>query len=670
MATTPTNNAIPSEAPQDLKFNAGKIDEFVTSMGWTYTDRFGVKRYTIEGMNYLAKQAISQFGYITIDSFQAGASITLPNQVLRDTSTGEYYRWDGALPKTVASGSTPSSAGGIGTGKWVSVGDAALRQNLALPSGPGLIGFSDANTYVSGTVGEALAKVVVTPTTVTALPTSTPDLMGSSYNVNGQTVWADTDAFGLKYNKTGMLMRHLALLAQGPTREYAKWADQSIYEDNFTNLNGWAGLTTTAMQVSVNKVYSNGQGTNSGMSHALNIGTTGNFRLRCLLNFVNDGVTSWGGGIFVGINSGAVGVYPAASLNDSFGLYFSYNAVRQMLNGTTSNTTNSTVPIGGLYEITIIADNNYISVTAHHTGEGFGYEYVVRLPRASKSGNNVVLFNSDTRLLSGSSIQSLCMGVGSNATIKSIYEGLYSSIAWTGDGTNDFRIVTPAGYDSRKARPAVILFHGNGTNERSWATNSNYDKISKAFVSSGFIVISAAVSGDYNTWGNTLAQACYYSAYRTLLLNYNISGFSVFANSMGGIEFFNTLISENIGVPCCFVGTSPTANLKSCYNSSALTADIKEAYNIASNGSDYDSKTAGYDPVLKRPDDLFGIPQLWLSASDDTIVPPAENQEIMMKLAAISTRKVSKVTGITGGHSFDVSPYLTTIVNFVRGYSA
>ncbi|MFS7220669.1 glycosyl hydrolase family 28-related protein [Rahnella inusitata] len=139
MATTPTSNPIPSEAPQDLKFNAGKIDEFVTSSGWTYTDRFGVKRYTIEGMNYLAKQSMAAFGYITLDSFQAGASITLPNQVLRDTTTGEYYRWDGALPKTVPANSTPSSSGGVGTGKWLSVGDAQLRQELKTEGTPTLV---------------------------------------------------------------------------------------------------------------------------------------------------------------------------------------------------------------------------------------------------------------------------------------------------------------------------------------------------------------------------------------------------------------------------------------------------------------------------------------------------------------------------------------------------
>ncbi|CZW94859.1 T7 tail fiber protein [Enterobacter cloacae] len=127
MATQPTNLPVPSESPRDLKFNAGKIDEFATSMGWTYTDRFGNQHYTIEGMRWLAQQAISAFGYITMDSFEDGNTLTLPNQVLRLEATGEYYRWDGPFPKDVPENSTPDTTGGIGAGKWLSVGDATLR---------------------------------------------------------------------------------------------------------------------------------------------------------------------------------------------------------------------------------------------------------------------------------------------------------------------------------------------------------------------------------------------------------------------------------------------------------------------------------------------------------------------------------------------------------------
>lgn len=133
MATQPTNLPVPSESDRDLKFNAGKIDEFVTSREQKYIDRFGGGHYTIEGMRQVAQQAISAFGYITMDSFQDGATLTLPNQILRwklPDGDGEYYRWDGAFPKVVPAASTPESTGGIGAGKWLGVGDASLRANL------------------------------------------------------------------------------------------------------------------------------------------------------------------------------------------------------------------------------------------------------------------------------------------------------------------------------------------------------------------------------------------------------------------------------------------------------------------------------------------------------------------------------------------------------------
>ncbi|MGA4612699.1 hypothetical protein [Enterobacter hormaechei] len=140
MATQPTNLPVPSESPRDLKFNAGKIDEFVTSMAQQYEDRFGGKHYTIEGLRWLAQQAIAAYGYITVDSFQDGATLTLPNQVLRDESTDQYYRWDGSLPKVVAPGSTPENTGGIGAGAWIYI-DEYLN---VLPS---LVGYTGGDIY-------------------------------------------------------------------------------------------------------------------------------------------------------------------------------------------------------------------------------------------------------------------------------------------------------------------------------------------------------------------------------------------------------------------------------------------------------------------------------------------------------------------------------------------
>ncbi|HHY3002340.1 TPA: hypothetical protein ACV5OP_004735, partial [Enterobacter hormaechei subsp. steigerwaltii] len=99
MATQPTQDAVPSESPRDLKFNAGKIDEFVTSQGWTYIDRFGQKHYTIDGINYLSQQAMAAYGYVILTgkTFTTGATINNPNEVLLNTADGEYYKWTGSF---------------------------------------------------------------------------------------------------------------------------------------------------------------------------------------------------------------------------------------------------------------------------------------------------------------------------------------------------------------------------------------------------------------------------------------------------------------------------------------------------------------------------------------------------------------------------------------------
>lgn len=146
MSTTPTNKPIPSEDPRDLKFNAGKIDEVVSGNNHYYTDRFGVRRFTIAGFQHTAEEAIRNYGYITMDSFEDGATLTLPNQVLRYEANGEYYRWDGEFPKIVPAGSTPDSTGEVKLGAWVSVGDASLRSDLNSTNGAAIVKTENGDT--------------------------------------------------------------------------------------------------------------------------------------------------------------------------------------------------------------------------------------------------------------------------------------------------------------------------------------------------------------------------------------------------------------------------------------------------------------------------------------------------------------------------------------------
>lgn len=94
-------------------------------------------RYLIATVKELDSQlwTISGFGFITLDSFEDGNNLTLPNKFLHRKAIGEYYRWDGALPKSVPAGSTPQTTVGVSPGSWLSVGDAALRTQISDPDG-------------------------------------------------------------------------------------------------------------------------------------------------------------------------------------------------------------------------------------------------------------------------------------------------------------------------------------------------------------------------------------------------------------------------------------------------------------------------------------------------------------------------------------------------------
>lgn len=54
MATTPNQKPVPSEDYANMRFNAGKLDEFVTSTESTYTDRLGQEHMTAEGIRVSA----------------------------------------------------------------------------------------------------------------------------------------------------------------------------------------------------------------------------------------------------------------------------------------------------------------------------------------------------------------------------------------------------------------------------------------------------------------------------------------------------------------------------------------------------------------------------------------------------------------------------------------
>lgn len=115
-------------------------------------------------------------GWDHAGTFAAGFTFTSPNQVGQDVD-GNWWRWNGALPKVVAAGTLPSS-----DSNYTLVGDGVLRSDLATPNSTVLVGGVEA--------GELLQKAV------------TPEMFGAKgdYSPTARTGTDDTAAFQAMFN--------------------------------------------------------------------------------------------------------------------------------------------------------------------------------------------------------------------------------------------------------------------------------------------------------------------------------------------------------------------------------------------------------------------------------------------------------------------------------------
>lgn len=443
--------------------------------------------------------------------------------------------------------------------------------------------------------------------------------------------------------------------------------NSSIFTESWANLTAWSPTAANGTQVSAGNLYGGSvPGAGSGMNHSFALAAGDNMRAVFPVTILGGAGT---GGIIIGVSSASAGTAPASGAGDAFGIYLYSSAasIQQMSGGVATATIENPTLSAGNYICTVTVDPIYISVSATKTDGTV--EAAVRRLRSGFSINNVFVFNSDSRGLTGSYVGAGAVRKGlQTITPRTFGEGQAKTIQWTGDGsTYSARIFLPPGYDSRIPSPLVICWHGNGTDETSWSTNGNYSSIQKALVAAGYIVLSVCGTGQAYSWGNTAATAAYYKAYQFVRNNYAIGAVVWFANSMGGIESLNAL-SENL-IPCAaWAATSPTFNLLTNYQNSMFTSVISTSYGIASDGSNYGSTTNGRDPNIMHPSAFRGVP-MWLAcAVDDTAVPKLQNGDLLENSVSDTAIEINKIAVASGGHSFSISPYTSQIVNFFNKY--
>ena len=91
------------------------------------------------------KRSYAEAGFNLVDgSFQMGGSLSGWPDVLWDWATGVAYQWHYDEAKTIPSGSTPATSGGIGAGAWVDRTDLTLRSELISQDGSSKVGFKQA----------------------------------------------------------------------------------------------------------------------------------------------------------------------------------------------------------------------------------------------------------------------------------------------------------------------------------------------------------------------------------------------------------------------------------------------------------------------------------------------------------------------------------------------
>ena len=184
------------------------------------------------------------------------------------------------------------------------------------------------------------------------------------------------------------------------------------------------------------------------------------------------------------------------------------------------------------------------------------------------------------------------------------------------------RVWIPTGTRNGKL---VMFFHGSGGDEET-IKDANWNTLLKQLLTDGYIV--AASDGEGDSWGTTTAQADFVALQQWVIDRWQIDETVILAGSMGGIASLLIVAADSMVNVTHWAGLYPAIDLDDMYNNStaAIQTQIDTAYDIPG-GGDYDTQTAGHDPILLDASSYAGCKfKMWASPSDGitSIAPNAE----------------------------------------------
>ncbi|HEX8129871.1 MAG TPA: hypothetical protein VF527_12275 [Pyrinomonadaceae bacterium] len=230
-------------------------------------------------------------------------------------------------------------------------------------------------------------------------------------------------------------------------------------------------------------------------------------------------------------------------------------------------------------------------------------------------------------------------------------------------------VVRKDGYQT--TRPLIILNHGAGLTERQFQDLPAYRPLLDALLDEGYIVAASRLTDNpatgANNWGNQAAINANVEMFGYVRDHYRVNPEQVImiGSSMGGLATMLAFADGRIPLRGAAL-YSAVLNLRHQYDTNPFMARaIRTAYGIADNGSDYNAKTAGHDPILRPPSTYAGYRFRLYSAPDDLLVSHEDNTEAMSALiGGLATE--AGVIQLSGGHDANVQITIADLLAFLR----
>ena len=219
-------------------------------------------------------------------------------------------------------------------------------------------------------------------------------------------------------------------------------------------------------------------------------------------------------------------------------------------------------------------------------------------------------------------------------------------------GAQNIMVLVPSAsaaipYNASNPTPVVLYVHGAGESQTGLVTETVKFACRDALLDAGYILAGSAANGD--NWGNQASVDAYVALEKYVRDNYNVKAVALWGQSMGGLDSLSAVAQGKIPVVGCLL-TYPVCSLANLHSLGSYTGNINTAHGITGTGiATYANKTYKLDPALMPAYAFRDTPMRFYASAGDTVVPKANNTDVMQSIVA-STRTEASVVVCTGNH--------------------